>query len=229
MGPLRSQAESCLSQLRVIGKDSIFEDCPMEKQLAEFVKARTMLGLTTTDGELQVEACNAVGRMEESSVMPSEDIANLLLRLIHKDSSWLSSFRQRAGLPAAGASLASKESGQSPQEISGTSDSPLNMVDSLISNTGNPLGGTSNLVSASNSARGTPFFGPSNTASPAGPPSANVAKWSHWFMNGSGCYRQLARELSRFVASATSPNNPNQHVPTDQELQHQARWILYDE
>ncbi|KAI1336383.1 hypothetical protein F5Y15DRAFT_394433 [Xylariaceae sp. FL0016] len=41
--------------------------------------------------------------------------------------------------------------------------------------------------------------------------------------------RRLARGLSRFVASTMSANNPNCHIPTDQELQHQARWIVYDD
>jgi len=48
------------------------------------------------------------------------------------------------------------------------------------------------------------------------------------FFNDANCYRRLARELGRWVASVTSPNNPNCHVPTDEEIQHQARWILYD-
>ncbi|KAE9579872.1 hypothetical protein CGMCC3_g4272 [Colletotrichum fructicola] len=42
-------------------------------------------------------------------------------------------------------------------------------------------------------------------------------------------YRRLAKELSRFVASTMSPNNPNSHIPTDEEIRHQARWVLYDD
>ncbi|KAJ4232997.1 hypothetical protein NW759_001780 [Fusarium solani] len=47
--------------------------------------------------------------------------------------------------------------------------------------------------------------------------------------NDTNSYNRLARELGRFVKSTTSPNNPFQHVPTDEELQHQARCILYDD
>ncbi|UPK93409.1 hypothetical protein LCI18_004344 [Fusarium solani-melongenae] len=47
--------------------------------------------------------------------------------------------------------------------------------------------------------------------------------------NDTSSYSRLARELSRFVKSTTSPNNPFQHVPTDEELQHHARCILYDD
>ncbi|KAH6666552.1 hypothetical protein F5X68DRAFT_265665 [Plectosphaerella plurivora] len=50
-----------------------------------------------------------------------------------------------------------------------------------------------------------------------------------FFLNDNNSYRRLARELSRFVASCMSPNNPNSHVPTDDELKYQARWILYDD
>lgn len=48
-------------------------------------------------------------------------------------------------------------------------------------------------------------------------------------LNDSHRYLRLAGELSRFVASTMSPNNPTSHVPSDDELRHQARWILYDE
>ncbi|KAF6829748.1 C2H2 type zinc finger domain-containing protein [Colletotrichum musicola] len=48
-------------------------------------------------------------------------------------------------------------------------------------------------------------------------------------LNDSHRYLRLAGELSRFVASTMSPNNPASHVPSDDELRHQARWILYDD
>lgn len=50
-----------------------------------------------------------------------------------------------------------------------------------------------------------------------------------FFLNDANCYRRLAKEMRRWVKSTMSPNNPNRHVPTDEELQYQARWILYDE
>ncbi|KDN65151.1 hypothetical protein CSUB01_09464 [Colletotrichum sublineola] len=50
-----------------------------------------------------------------------------------------------------------------------------------------------------------------------------------FFLNDPNRYVRLARELSRFVASTMSPNNPNKHVPTDEEIRYQARWILYDD
>ncbi|RDW91833.1 hypothetical protein BP5796_01227 [Coleophoma crateriformis] len=50
-----------------------------------------------------------------------------------------------------------------------------------------------------------------------------------YFLTDANCYRRLVRELSRFVTSCMSANNPNQHVPSDAELQNQARWIVYDD
>jgi hypothetical protein len=39
----------------------------------------------------------------------------------------------------------------------------------------------------------------------------------------------VTHELARWVAATMSPHNPNQHIPTDEELRHQARWMLYDD
>ncbi|KAK7224421.1 hypothetical protein V2G26_012424 [Clonostachys chloroleuca] len=50
-----------------------------------------------------------------------------------------------------------------------------------------------------------------------------------FFLNDNNSYRRLKRELSRFVLTTMSRNNPNSHIPTDDELKYQARWILYDD
>ncbi|KAF4456765.1 Mating-type protein ALPHA2 [Fusarium austroafricanum] len=39
----------------------------------------------------------------------------------------------------------------------------------------------------------------------------------------------FAREMKRWVKAAMSPNNPICHVPSDEELRHQARCLLYNE
>lgn len=295
MVPIRGQAESGLRQPRVNGKDNIFEDCPLEKQLIEFVKARTLLGLTATSEELQIEACNIVGRMEETSILPSEQIADFYLHLIYRDTVWLSSFRQRAGLLSTDESVGS--TGKDParasiqnytqlepeladfakhfratigaypsddelqkharcvvykcqdgwqqtaadnagwlqafkqrhfendvldqQPLSDSSNSPHNTAGLFVAGTG-PL---ANHMSATQTVDGA-TFAPLETASSR--IQSSLAKQSYFLLNASS-YRRLAWELDRFVTAAMSPNNPNQHVPTDEELKHQARWILYDE
>ncbi|UPK95660.1 hypothetical protein LCI18_006595 [Fusarium solani-melongenae] len=60
-------------------------------------------------------------------------------------------------------------------------------------------------------------------------PPINSISITPFFLNDNNSYRRLTRELSRFVVSCMSPNNPNSHVPSDEELKYQARWILYDD
>jgi hypothetical protein len=47
------------------------------------------------------------------------------------------------------------------------------------------------------------------------------------FLNDANCYRRLKKELRRWLLATTSPHNPARHVPSDAEIQHQARWIIY--
>lgn len=42
-GPLRGAAESRLASLKINGKDNLFEECPMERQLHSFVTAKRLL------------------------------------------------------------------------------------------------------------------------------------------------------------------------------------------
>ncbi|GME39245.1 hypothetical protein F4810DRAFT_654606 [Neofusicoccum parvum] len=66
-------------------------------------------------------------------------------------------------------------------------------------------------------------------STPGSGTSNGVENAAPFFLTDNNCYRRVARELSRFVASTVSARNPNSHVPTDEELQHQARWIMFDE
>lgn len=307
LSPIRGNAENCLGQLKINGKDNIFDDCPLEQQLVEFVKARTLLGLTVMDDELQVEACNILSRMEESSILPSEEVANFMLHLIYKDQTWLCSFRRRAGLPEPADSMASKDKNsissiiykysklehelaefmrnqramgvepsdddlrrharcvvhkcqdscgqtaadnltwlndfkqrhlqqQNSQTSPSSSNSPPTTLGSLISGvnaTGETLSPLDPGLVISSDFTASTFIG-SNTDSlmdVAVPQSSGAAapRRTHLFLNGSGNYRQVVRELARYVASCMSPNNPAQHTPTDEEIRYQARWIMYDD
>lgn len=286
MGPIRCQAENCLAQLKVNGKDNIFDDCPLEKQLLEFVKARTLLGLTANNEELQIEACNIVGRMEECSPQPSEHIANFILRLIHKDTAWLQSFRQRAGLlpmdeapgpvEKAPFSASIQSYTQLESELADFANHYRATVDAYPSD--EELRKHARCVvykcqddwqqtAANNRAWLESFkqrhfehgiqdnqsridphnsllanhrsdnpgaaikghtFAPLDSGDLMSRPQSSLSRQNIFYLNSS-CYRRLAWELDRFVTAAMSPNNPNQHVPTDEELKHQARWIQYDE
>ncbi|KAI0097426.1 hypothetical protein F4776DRAFT_651146 [Hypoxylon sp. NC0597] len=297
--PIRAQAENRLTSLRINGKENIFEHCEFERQMQDFVKAKQLLGLTAMDHELQVEACRIIGRMEEKSSNPMEDIANWLLRLIYGSTKWLESFRQRAHLPRSedvvDANLRSKdpktidstihnysrldqELGEYLQEqrlmgidpddadlqrqariiIYDTDDEwnqtaaddrdwlsrfrerhPPSSGLTISTSSGSPLSyKKSNSPTQNQSAtRDSQYVGPlfSNLPSchsqqaPGKNLNGSSIKTGPFFINDTNCYRRLARGLSRFVATTMSPNNPNRHVPTDEEIQYQARWLIYDD
>ncbi|CVK87866.1 uncharacterized protein FMAN_05310 [Fusarium mangiferae] len=60
-------------------------------------------------------------------------------------------------------------------------------------------------------------------------PATVAGQAGAFFLTDANCYRRLFRELRRFVTSIMSPNNPNCHIPTDAEIQHQARCIIFDD
>ncbi|KAI0915133.1 hypothetical protein F4823DRAFT_570985 [Ustulina deusta] len=67
-----------------------------------------------------------------------------------------------------------------------------------------------------------------NSLSPGGSSTGSIKPGAR-FLNDANCFRRLAKDLNRFVTATMSANNPNRHVPTDEELKHQARWIVYDD
>lgn len=311
MAPIRSANESRQSVLRINGKGNIFEDDPMERELHEYVKARRLLGLTAMDGELQYEACNIIGRMEESSSHPSEHVANFLLRLIYGSTSWLAEFRQRAVLPRSEDVGDEARRSTDPSKIDSTIHNysrlerelaeflhmqrsigiePTDMdlqnkarmviyecddswnqtaadnsdwlaafrqrhvspeasavalatyepltISSVSQNRFTPLMGMTTWLSSScfggsrNTSLGsigTPTFGTAADVDRHIGKTNNAVKIGPYFFNDANCYRRLARELGAYVASVMSPNSLDCHIPTDKELQRQARWILYQE
>ncbi|KAJ3543440.1 hypothetical protein NM208_g3579 [Fusarium decemcellulare] len=266
--PLRRGAENKLCILKINGKDNLFEECPLELNLHEFVRAKSLLGRVVTDDELQNEACNIISRIEEGSASPSDDIANWLVRLIMSSTAWLSAFRQRAELPQTPDSNAptTHDGSTSPtihgysrlEQILGKymqdqraigiepSDEALGReARKILYESHNSYYQTAadnvNWLAAfrerhsqspeiSTEAQPEQLHNLSNQDDrPAKSPRAFEAMMKKtFFLNDSNCYRLVAQELTRFVTSTMSPNNPNRHVPTDAELQYQARWILFD-
>ncbi|OLN97292.1 Homeobox protein 4-like protein 1 [Colletotrichum chlorophyti] len=305
-GPMRATVENRLSTLKINGKDNLFETCPLEEYLHQFVRAKRLLGLVAMNDELQVEACKAVGRIEEVSTTPSDFIANWLVKLITQSSDWLENFRKRAHLPRMSDILSETERSTDMTKIDSTIHNYSRLERSLADymNTQRALGIEPDDADLQRQARmiiyefddgwnqtaadnlewlsafkqrhqPTPASGSSLTTSPASQTQASQAglqfslsetspstmssvnafsnlacplmptrgsvgdyvntgctsevKTGPFFLNDANCYRRLARELGRWVASEMSPNNPNSHVPTDAQLQHRARWILYDD
>ncbi|KAF5008044.1 hypothetical protein FDECE_5665 [Fusarium decemcellulare] len=266
--PLRRGAENKLCILKINGKDNLFDECSLELQLREFVKARRLLSRAVTDDELQNEACSIISRIEEASASPSDDIANWLVRLIMSSTAWLSAFRQRAELPQSPDSNApTTHDGSTSPTIHGYSrlEQILGkyMQDQRaigIEPSDEALGREARKIlyeshnsynhTAADNVNWLAAFRQRHSQSPeisteaqpeqlhnlsdqddrpAKSPRAFEAMMKKtFFLNDSNCYRLVAQELTRFVTSTMSPNNPNRHVPTDAELQYQARWILFD-
>jgi hypothetical protein len=293
-GPLRGAAENRLATLKINGKDNLFEACPMEFQLHEFVRAKRLLGLTSMDDELQEEACRIVGRVEEVSTNPSDGVANWILRLIMSSTDWLGPFRRRAHLPRSEDVHDEIIRSKDPTLIDSTihshsrlereladflkmhralghepSDEDLQQQARIIiyefddgwnqtaadnvtwldafrqrhpANGSPAASGTGSGLTTLPSAMSA-VSGPSSTVESAKSSSRRLLQQTKLFhinsdepyrsrdtfLHDTNCFNRLAKELGRWVASTMSPNNPNQHVPTDAEVQYQARWILYDE
>jgi hypothetical protein len=312
MRPIRGPCDSRMAQLRINGKDGLFQDCSAELALRGYVKSREALGLTPTDPELREEAEKIMVQVEATSEKPSQEIASFLQRLIKRSTTWLAHFRRRVCLPTAEdmgdeherctdpnprciessvhtplrleAALAEylqsqrskglevddsqlraharlviyeqddtwdqtaaddvewlaafkRKYGVSPLGATGASyaldtamlalgpaQTPLRTITSSTTSAGDVASSSQSLLllpvaTSRGQGQGQGGGGDSGSALRTGP----------FFLNDANCYRRLQRELTRYANSTMSQNNPNRHVPTDEELQHQARWILYDE
>ncbi|KAJ0155621.1 hypothetical protein CTA2_12863, partial [Colletotrichum tanaceti] len=236
--PMKDNSKSRFTYLSINGKANIFEACALEEQLLSFVDLSTMVAVAVageeeeeeeeenekgekearlSDEELQDEACNIVERTEAASPHPSPAFASFLVGLIRGSTHWLAAFRQRANLPPSRASGSAPQSGLKAPE----SSDPIPMIDP--NNTPDPTRPANSPTAAVAAVFG-PGSGPGS-----GIKGADAAAPSTFFVNEDNCYRKLVRELTRFVAITTSPRNPSRRIPTDAELQHQARWISFED
>ncbi|KAL2159891.1 hypothetical protein VTH06DRAFT_2024 [Thermothelomyces fergusii] len=122
------------------------------------------------------------------------------------DPVWLASFKQRQGIAAIPGD-GSLSNAQPPAASEASGSGPPSHEESSLQGHATllPSGASGASNGASQKTRGTIYI------------------------NDANCYLRLARELKKFVAATMSPHNPNRHVPSDEELQHQARWIIYED
>ncbi|KAL6915094.1 hypothetical protein FSST1_012854 [Fusarium sambucinum] len=206
MTPMKSAARSRFTELRIHSKKDIFEECNLESSLRQYVDMLKLLNLEIGDDELQKEACSIVGHMSNTSPM----FTNLLIGLINDSTQWLVPFRLRAGLPILETQIISQldDSGNANRE------SPVE------SNTLPDLDILQQILSEE-----TPNNTLDHVALGLSPVPSNQKVVS---LNDGNLYRGFTRDLTRYVARTISPLNPTSHVPTDEELQYQARWMEYD-
>lgn len=211
-GPLRTASEG-VSTLRIYGRAHLFEQCPLEKQLRVFVKARTDMLLTLPDWQIQQEAREIIRRTEVSNTT-LEGFADWVVWTIGSNSHWLSAFKSRAGLltndqdQAVDIDLAALFSAESFNCHLASAHSATELCSSV-----EPYVTPADMEPLSVTLPGT--VGPDKFSQ------------SHRSM-GPNFFRLFTGDLRRWVLATMSPSNPGCHIPTDAEIQHHARWIMYE-
>lgn len=204
LGPMRARHESKLDNLQVLGKTRLFDECPMEARLRELVRA----GEVATEREVQREARGVIERTEAASEMACDVVCAWLTGLVTSSTAWLRPFCARA--------MGSAEwVGMMPQE----GDEGLQELD-----LGHLASGFAELARPTQPAQ--------EPALLAEPETVNLSPFmdeSQFFLHEANFHRRLERDLHRWVAATVSPKNPSHHVPSDEEIQHYARWIMYNE
>ncbi|KAF5980389.1 monocarboxylate transporter [Fusarium bulbicola] len=264
--PIRSSTESRLSVLRVKGKNSLFEDCPLESRLQAFMRDRRMRGLSeVSDGELQKEAGRIVMQMESELQTKPQFVANWLTGFLYNSTTWISDFRRRADLMSADDSWKLPSPGDlawstEPTSVQALHDLSLVNDSSLFGGNDWSFGEQPGPSAASmtwrtnepdkNAGQSTfdsslddftwlwsddksPPKIPQTTPSPGAEGESGLRPtWlgpGIYVLNDPNHLPWFAREMKRWVKAAMSPNNPICHVPSDEELRHQARCLLYND
>ncbi|KAF4947409.1 hypothetical protein FGADI_10480 [Fusarium gaditjirri] len=264
--PIRSSTESRLSVLRVKGKNSLFEECPLESRLQAFMRDRRMRGLSEiSDGELQKEAGRIVMQMESELQTKPEFVANWLTGFLYNSTNWIGDFRRRADLLSADDSWklpspgnmtwpTEPTSAQAQHDLSWVNNSSLfDGNDWSFGGQAGPSGASMTWQAnepANNADQSTfdtsldnftwlwsddksPPKIPQTTPSPGAEGESGLRPtWlgpGIYVLNDPNHLPWFAREMKRWVKAAMSPNNPICHVPSDEELRHQARCLLYND
>lgn len=211
-GPLRTASEG-VSTLRIYGRTHLFEQCPLETQLRTFVQAQTHSSLILPDWQIQQEAREIIRRTEVSNTM-LEGFADWVVWTIGSNNHWLSAFKSRAG-------LLEDDQNQST-DVNLAAIFPM---ESLNRHCTSPSSATEFCSSIE------PYARSENTESlsVAIPGTVMPDKYSQSHRSmGPNFFRLFTGDLRRWVLATMSPSNPGRHIPSDAEIQHHARWIMYD-
>ncbi|KAH8597194.1 hypothetical protein B0O99DRAFT_540804 [Bisporella sp. PMI_857] len=214
----------------------------LERELIQFVEEQRKAGYTPTDEDLQ--------RTARMIIFESDDPWN---QTAADDPAFLHVFKSQNGLApimeedeylpeptvvgALGLSLLSYAKSSPPSQPHSSPSPPSLHWD--LENTGigfpSPVSGSCNSTGRNSKQNSTPVVTPIPEdliqTSSINQPSTNTNPTQplRYFLNDANCYGRLVRELTRFVTACMSPNNPTQHVPSDAEMQNQARWVIYDD
>lgn len=222
--PVRSARESRHFPLRINAKGHLFEHCPMEARLISFVMDQTAAGLVPHDAQLHNEACQIVRQMEQETTTPSDVFANWVVKGIYSAANWLANFKQRAAILDV-----SSTTGALSSNVTDTWCAPLwaqplhtNALELGLDTTDPPQETYDFFKSLPAFLDGPPAI-PSSTTQ-----SDSYGRVRTLLPDDANFYRIFDSDMRRWAASTLSPKNPNCHMPSDEEIQHQARWIMYD-
>ncbi|KAK3294917.1 C2H2 transcription factor [Chaetomium fimeti] len=176
----------------------------LEFELAEYVRVERTLGVEPTDADLQKQARMIIYEFDDAWNQTAAD-----------DPIWLSAFKQRH----MAASATSNPWGNAPLPIATTAEL---WWPSAVAPKRGSFGRAPSPFSTGSGSGSDSGTGASQTV----PHKTGISVFN---LSDANCYHRLARELKKWVASVMSPNNPNCHVPSDEELQHQSRWIIYED
>lgn len=187
----------------------------LEFELAEYVREQRSLfgeGFVPSDDDLQKRARVIIFEYDDGWNQTAAD-----------DAVWLAAFKNRHVF----GNGTNDSSAYVPLDLSHESmfPNPLQLQLDVSDPAGRTRIPSISNSSSSRSGSGSGGGSGSGSISTPSPPAGFRAN----LLGDVNCYQRLARELKKYVASAMSPNNPNCHVPTDEELQHQARWIIYED
>jgi hypothetical protein len=238
-GPIKTASESRHSSLKINGKDAIFEHCPLEAQLRAFVLEQQIAGGPLPDIQLQTQMCEIVRQMEKTSLTPSDMFANWIVKGIYSGPEWLSNFRIRAGITDAVGNLSPSLDMQSQQimdEWVQLTQQPLSPFDPghTLSSPHDQLSPFDENDFSRVSASMTTDMTSLNPSTGVAVPITSSALFDMndrprvLLPDDTNFHRVFESDIRRWVAATMSSKNPNCHVPSDEEIQHQARWIMYN-
>jgi hypothetical protein len=238
-GPIKTASESRHSSLKINGKDAIFEHCPLEAQLRAFVLEQQISGGPLPDIQLQTQMCEIVRQMEKTSLTPSDMFANWVVKGIYSGPEWLSNFKMRASITNAVEHLSPSLDMQSQQimdEWAQLTQQPLSPFDP-----GHNLSSPQDQLSPFDENEFSRVLASMTTDMTSLAPSTGAAvpitSSALFDMNDrprvllpddTNFHRVFESDIRRWVAATMSSKNPNCHIPSDEEIQHQARWIMYN-
>ncbi|KAG9236779.1 hypothetical protein BJ875DRAFT_455420 [Amylocarpus encephaloides] len=193
----------------------------LEAELIDWVKLQRAQDITPTDHDIQSYARMSVYKNNDPWNQTIMDNPALLF-LFKRQQGLAPDNEDGPDMPPIHAIV-----GQSPKDTNLSSkDCHWNLQDSVIE-VPSP---SSTRINTHGTTTPDPFDQPLITTIQNQPSTnTNPAQPLKYFLNDANCYGRLVRELARFVTTCTSVNNPNRHIPSDAEIQNQARWVIFDD